>query len=239
MNSDAGEAHQLVLGVVPRAGGSFGNFESGGNAVALHSVRAMTEGQGDDVAYLWGAGGTGKTHLLEAAAREAASRDRPAAYLSLRERGELEVSILSGLDQLSLICIDDLDGLVGDAVWEEAFFHLCNRIRANRARLVVTASRSPIEIGFRLADLASRLRAGVVLQLRALDEAGCARALQRRAQERGFELSDDVTGYLLRRERRDMHSLFELFERIDRSSLRHKRRVTVPFVRDLLGLGMD
>ena len=93
------------------------------------------------------------------------------------------------------------------------------------------APRTP---AWRLADLASRLTAGVVWRLRALDESARREALQLHARERGFVLADEVIAYVMKRHRRDMSSLFEFLDRLDRSSLAAQRRVTVPFVKALL-----
>ena len=48
-------------------------------------------------------------------------------------------------------------------------------------------------------------------------------------------MSNDVADYLLRRCPRDMDSLFNLLNRLDQASLAAQRRLTIPFVRDLLG----
>jgi DnaA family protein len=85
-----------------------------------------------------------------------------------------------------------------------------------------------------LPDLASRLASGAAFRLRELDDAGKIAALQQRALRRGFEMPDAVAGYLLGRYARDTHSLFALLERLDHASLEAKRRLTIPFVRELL-----
>jgi DnaA family protein len=58
--------------------------------------------------------------------------------------------------------------------------------------------------------------------------------LQLRARQRGFELPDDVAHYLLRRAPRDPASLFALLDRLDYASLAAQRKLTIPFVRELL-----
>jgi DnaA family protein len=70
--------------------------------------------------------------------------------------------------------------------------------------------------------------------LQPLADADKAAALQRRALRRGMTLPDDVARYLLRRIPRDMGALMAALERLDRASLEAKRRLTIPFVRDLI-----
>ena len=84
-----------------------------------------------------------------------------------------------------------------------------------------------------MRDLSSRLGAGLVYQLVVLDDSGKLQALKQRAQHRGFALGDDVGRYVLERYPRDTAALFGLLDRIDRASLVHQRRVTIPFLRSL------
>jgi DnaA family protein len=60
---------QLPLELLPPAAPSFDNFVAGANAEALGTVRSLAEGRSAErIVYLWGAPGTGRSHLLRAAA---------------------------------------------------------------------------------------------------------------------------------------------------------------------------
>jgi DnaA family protein len=147
--------------------------------------------------------------------------------------------MLEGWDALELVCVDDLDRIVGDARWERALFTLYNGLLEHGGALLVASARSPAELDFELPDLASRLRSGPVFQLAALDDADRLLALQGHALARGLALPDDTARYLLRRTRRDMHSLCAVLDTLDRASLAAQRRLTVPFVRDLLSASAE
>jgi DnaA family protein len=71
--------------------------------------------------------------------------------------------------------------------------------------------------------------------LRPLDEAQQRAALQLRAGMRGIELPEETLLYLQRRFARDIGSLHELLDRLDLASLQEQRRLTVPFIRAVLG----
>jgi len=71
--------------------------------------------------------------------------------------------------------------------------------------------------------------------LKPLDEADRRELLRERAASRGIEIDDAVIDWLFAREKRDLASLFNVLDRIDRASLAAQRRVTVPFLRTLLG----
>lgn len=223
---------QLPLGVALRRRCSFSNFIAGANASAIALLRdLLCTAQG--VVYLWGGAGTGKSHLLEACCNDASVRHQRVAYIPLGDHA-LEPSVLHGLSDVDLICIDDVDQVAGQRAWEEALFHLYNQAEVAPAPMVLSARVAPRTAAWTLPDLASRLTAGVIWRLRALDEDARREALQLHARERGFDLSDEVVTYVMKRRRRDMTSLLEFLDRLDQSSLAAQRRVTVPFVKSLL-----
>ena len=73
-----------------------------------------------------------------------------------------------------------------------------------------------------------------MLTLQALDESEQIAALQLRAQLRGFELPDETAQFLLRRLPRDMTRLYAFLDELDEASLVAQRRLTVPFVREVM-----
>lgn len=184
--------------------------------------------------YLWGNPGTGKSHLLQALCTRAADSRGTTAYIPLSQLDELSTEMLEGLEQLDLVCIDDLQRVAGITHWEQALFHLFNRLRDNARSLVIAATSSPGGIGIELPDLKSRLSWGLTYHLQPLREAECLTALQQRARARGFTLPDEVAAYLVKRIPRDTHTMFQLLDRLDQASLAEKKRLTVPFVRRLL-----
>ena len=225
---------QLPLALRPRSTATFRDFVAGCNAAATSHVQAAAAGRGEQFVYLWGSAGAGKSHLLESACHACGSQGKLSALVSLREWSTLGASVLDDLEQLTLVCIDDLDAIAGFSAWEERLFHLHNRARETGTRLLISGARSPAALGLGLSDLASRLSAALVYRLLELDDDQRISVLRRRAARRGFEMPEDVAEYLLRRQPRDMHSLMALVERLDAASLAAQRRVTIPFVRELL-----
>lgn len=230
MSSHSIVPQQLALRIGLRDGITFDNFMPADNAPLLHQLRQGSE----PFIYLWGANGSGKSHLLHALCHAANENGVTAAYLSLRDYPALDAVMLDGLEQYAVVTLDDLDAIAGITVWEEALFHLYNRIRDSGGRLVVTATATPVNAGFHLPDLISRLGWGPVYQVHSLDDAGKGAALQLRARRRGMELPDEVAAYLLKHSARDLPGLFMLLDDLDQATLTAKRRLTIPFVRELL-----
>ena len=64
-------------------------------------------------------------------------------------------------------------------------------------------------------------------------------ALMAGARRRGLELPVATGRYILRHTARDMGSLLTLLDRLDLASLAAQRRLTIPFVRVLIGAAAD
>ena len=231
-----GQPVQLPLGIKLRDEATFDSFHAGPNAAVVAAVRALAA-PGDGAVsqiYLWGPTGSGRSHLLQAACHEAAGAGSLAMYLPLEEVLAHDASIFEGMEQFDLLCLDQLEVIAGDPAWEEALFHLYNRLGEHGGKLLVAATAAPRPLGIGLADLASRLGWGLVFQLHPLTDEDKQQMLQLRASLRGLQLSDDVARYILSRGARGMGELFEVLERLDQASLQAQHRLTIPFVKRVM-----
>jgi DnaA family protein len=131
------------------------------------------------------------------------------------------------------ICIDQIESVLGDSGWERRLFALHQELDEQGGRYVVASSQAPQALPIQLADLASRLRGGLVLRVQSLDDAEQMAALQLRAELRGLELNTEVAQYVLRRLPRDMGTLCGFLDRLDQAALAAQRRLTIPFVRQV------
>lgn len=226
--------HQLALGIRLPDTARYDNFHAGPNAEVLRALQTLGDSGDAALLYLSGGAGSGKSHLLQAFSREMTERGRQAVYLPLGELAALGPAILEGLESADAVVLDDLDGVAGDTMWEEALFHLFNRLRDAGRVLLVAAADRPDAIGLRLPDLVSRLTWGLVYALSPLDDAGRLSVLQLRAEQRGLELNTEVGQFLLRRCERDLTALCQLVDRLDEASLAAQRRLTIPFVKTVI-----
>ncbi len=194
--------------------------------------------------YLWGEEGVGKTHLLLAAVSEATRSGARALYVPFREGGGGQAAMLGGVEELDLLCLDDVEGACSDRASATALFHAWNRMQAARlasergggpgARVVVAARRPPSRLEGPLPDLISRLCACLVYRVHPMGDEELRELLVRAARSRGIAIGDEVLAYLMRRAPREPGALLSLLDDLDRLSLSVKRPVSLPLAREVL-----
>ncbi len=227
---------QLPLAIQLNNEATFRDFCWGENALLHQQIDRSISGIGDRFMYLWGLPGSGKSHLLQACC-QAVGGHRTSIYLPLKLLKEWGPQMLEGLDEQDWISMDDLDVVAGDPVWEEALFHLYNRVRDNGKTTLIISGQQPVaNLPIRLPDLRSRLSWGLVFQINELSDDDKINTLSRLANNRGFELPSSVGQFLINRCGRNMHDLDALLNRLDEASLSAQRRITIPFVKSILGI---
>ena len=228
---------QLALEIGLRDDATFDSYCKINNEMAYACVVDMSQGNGEQFTYLWGGAGVGKTHLLQAVCHFASEREISAVYLPLENIiNSFDIDKLYGLENIDLVCLDNIQVIATKAKWEEGLFHLFNNIKNNQNKLLITADRPPAQLNLNLSDLKSRLSWGVVYQLHDLEDEAKLIVLQSRAKSRGLELDCAVGRFLLRRCSRSMSYLFEVLELLDKASLAKQRKLTVPFVKQILDI---
>lgn len=220
---------QLPLGVRLAESARFASFVAGPNREALELLAGCSPPR---LLWLWGRTGTGKTHLLQAACAAVGERGGAAAYLDHESVGK--PGLLEGFDALDLVCLDSLERVSDDAAWNAAIFRLHTLMQDGSGRLYVASTGPPAALRFRLPDLRSRLLAAPVHQLHELAEEDRIAVLEQRAGRLGLVLPRESAAYLVHRMPRDMHSLCAALDRLDVAALTAQRRLTVPFLRQVL-----
>jgi DnaA-homolog protein len=212
----------LAMGVEPAR--TFASFLPGANALAIAHLKSLSP-QAAPV-YLWGARGTGKTHLLHAFVHQLEEHGARAGWFSAADRPPWPFD-----ESWAAIVLDDCDGLDPDQ--QHAAFALFVEA-ATRSLPVVAAGRvPPVDLALR-EDLRTRLGWGHVFALEPLGEPEVRATLRREADIRGIFLSDEVMSYLLTRFERDLKHLMAQLDRLDEFSLATKRQITVPLLKQML-----
>jgi len=222
----------LTIGISDRL--SFSNFIPGKNEQIIENLKLLIQGKNGGFIYLWGKKGSGKSHLLHASCVEATQRNKKSVYLPLNEINSLGTEIFLSMENQDIVCVDDIYFIEKLADWETGLFNLFNQLQQENKLLIVTSTANPLGSKFELQDLKSRLASGIIYHMQDLEDEEKLMVLKARAQQRGFELSNDVLDYLGSRVARDLISLISWLDKLDEASLISKRKITVPFLRDLL-----
>ena len=236
--SDLAELHfQLPLPIHQSDDETLENFYAENNLLLLNSLQKNFLQLHQQFFYLWGNKGSGKSHLLKGVCQHYLAQQRPALYVPLNKAQYFSPAVLENLEQQALVCLDDLQAVIGNAEWEVAIFDLINRVReTGRTLLIMSADQSPANLPVQLPDLASRLTWGEVYQLAPLNDKQKIEVLQKAAYQRGIELPDETANFLFKRLERDMKTLFNALEKLDQASLQAQRKLTIPFVKEILAL---
>jgi len=227
---------QLALAIQLNDEATLNNFNWQNNELLKQQLENILEFKSEKILYLWGNHGSGKSHILQGCC-QAVNQDQSAIYLPIALLKEWGPESLEGLEEQTLICIDDIDAIAEDKTWEEALFHLYNKIRDQENNLlIISGNNSPSTSSIQLADLRSRLSWGLVLQLHEITDEEKIHTLKLVARQRGFDLSHSVLQFLIKHCSRNMHDLHQILDLLDKSSLQAHRKVTIPFVKDILNM---
>jgi DnaA-homolog protein len=227
-------AEQLPVKFEFRANQTFDDFYPGCNQEIIEQLKMTAIGTGEQLIFLWGDKGHGKSHLLQACCHEAFKRDISAFYLDLSNSVSIKPELFTGLEDFELVCFDNIDALTGREDWELAFFNFFNQHRDRNHRLTLSASCAPSAIAFSLPDLQTRINWGLSLKIQPLEDGDKIAALTHKAQQMGFEIAPQVARFLLTHYDRNLSSLWLILDKLDWASLAAKRKLTIPFLKQIL-----
>lgn len=218
---------QIPLAIAVEAPRTFDNFLAGANAPAVAHLASLAASAAP--VYLWGASGSGKTHLLQATAGHFQQAGSRVGWFSAADPTPWTHD-----EHWSLVVLDDCEAL--DAGQQQAAFALFVAAAAHPLAIVAAGKVPPVDLPLR-DDLRSRLGWGHVYALQPLAEPEVRAALRREADRRGVFLSDEVMDYLLTRFARDLKHLMGQLDRLDEFALANKRAITVPLLKQMLADG--
>jgi chromosomal replication initiator protein len=215
--------------VVPRF--SFENFVvCGGNKTAYQFARKLAAGEGtENLLYVYGPEGSGKTHLLTALANATGGK-----YFSFRDADSLYLGDYpaEGLSRLSelfanapALVLDDLDLLPDIQEVRVELWELFNSFYTSGRKIAIAGLLPPKELPHLDGHLTSRLLWGLVARMDVSDDDSRRMILKKLAEDRQMSLPDEVIDQMLLRVRRDIPSLVYALETINRFSISTKRKV--------------
>ncbi len=223
--------NQLSLPVQLPDHQDFDNYATGDNALAIQHLQTLAAVKVHSTTYISGGLDTGKTHLLYAVC----ATIQGTVFIDCASLDGLSWQMLEGLEYSPAVCIDNIHLLVQLPEWQAAVFDLINRAREiDKCHLIFTASMGAKQLALELPDLNSRLAWGVSFHLKPLTDSQREALLRLRASQRGLDMPSDVAKYLLSHGQRDIATLMLTLDKLDRLSLQQQRRLTIPFVKQIL-----
>ncbi len=229
-------AEQIPIKFEFWANQTFSDFFPASNGETLKHLQNTSRGEGEPFVFLWGDPGQGKTHLLLACCQEAFNLGVESFYFDITNPTVLKnPELLAGLENFDLVCLDNIQALAGKQDWEIALFNFFNQHRDKHNRLILTARSAPNTLGFLLPDLKTRINWGLSLKINPLTDDEKLALISHKAHQMGTEIAPQAARFLLTRYDRSLESIWTALDKLDMASLAAKRKLTLPFLKQVLG----
>ncbi len=223
---------QLVLDIGLYTGPTLANFWAGPN---LETVRHLELWVGTGATaslrspvptYLWGAAGSGKSHLLQATRAAVRAQGESVGWMDAHSHTDQVFE-----EHWTVVFLDDVH-LYTAAQQQQAFNWFVNAQTWQRP-VLAAGELAPADLVLR-DDLRTRLGWGHIYSLQLLSEPERRAVLRQAADARGIFLSDEVMDYMLKRFSRDLGSLMELLGLLDGYALQTQRAITIPLIKSMM-----
>ena len=211
---------------------TFETFYLGPNKSVVDSLRD----EKNQLIWLAGLEGFGKTHLLHAFLNSHEHENKKVLYLPMSESQDFTPDILDNLAQYDLVAIDDIENIIGDMIWEEQLLKFYEDSFSTPNKILIAANDTPKGLNFLLPDLSSRFNLALIERLRPMNEDEMIKAILIHSKARGFDLPEDSAKYLINRVPRDVSVLVDMIKLLDYESLSMQRKLTIPFIKTVLDI---
>lgn len=226
-------AKQIPLRFEFQSNQSFSTFYPGNNQEIINHLHQLPSNN-EQLTFLWGDAGTGKTHLLQAVSQETNKQGKTSFHFSFNKNNLPSASMLDGLENIDLVCFDNIDQISGNAEWEHNFFNFYNVHRDNSKQLVLSSTCPPKFLAFQLTDLKTRMSWGLTFKINYLSDEQILKALIHKANYLGFEIPLKVGQFLMTHYARDLPSIWKILDKVEQETLAAKRKLTIPFLKQIM-----
>ena len=192
-----------------------------------HLVSLLKDSNFLDDLFIYGTKQSGKTFLLQAMCNSYSSMRKSSLYVPLKKVMNYGVEIFESLENIDLICIDDIEQVISITEWEKEIFNLINKSLISKSRLIFTSSKDLKSLSFSLPDLESRIKKIQSHELYPIDDKDIIDALKYISQFKSINLGDKEAKYLVTYSQRDISNLIQILESLDQLSMEMKRKITI------------
>jgi len=164
-----------------------------------------------------GSKGCGKTHL--------------AHIWQAKSQGEfIDVGNVANMAEIHHAIIENIENIKD----QKKLLHIFNHVKEVGGFLLMTTGLKLSEISFSLPDLESRIKSSQYTRISQPDDELLKAMLVKNFSDRQLKISNEVLAFLLPRIKRSASGVAEIVAKLDKSSLKHKRNITIPFVKENL-----
>ena len=176
-------------------------------------------------------GSNGKSYLLQAICNDFSNSNNSSIYIPMQEAINLDPSILEGVSELNLICIDDIDLINKRREWEIALFNLINECYEKECFLLLSGSINKLEA---IPDLVSRIKKMETLRLEAINDDELLEATKAISKNLNIEISDKNMNYLINNSKRDIKTIFRTLSQLEKESLERKKSIGLNLIKEFI-----
>lgn len=231
-----GHNSQLCFNLACRVPYQLDRYIGQDNAQLVKSLQSCIQARNNLAWYIFisGAPQYGKTYLLKACCHDVIQQGCSPIYIDLSEHYRLSPDIFTGLDQVDLVCVDNIHSVIGNTVWEEALFDLYNRLAVKKTPLIVSAHCISRQLRVGLKDLQTRLSQGLEFTLESLSDDELMLLMQEKAREKGYVLPEKIAFFILQHCERSPGYVVDIVEKISVSAFSSKQALNLSFIKKLI-----
>ena len=175
-------------------------------------------------------GSNGKSYLLQALCNDFSNSNNSSIYIPIQKAIKLDPSILEGISQLNLICIDDVDQ-INKREWEIALFNLINECYEKECFLLLAGRINKLEV---IPDLVSRIKKMETLRLEPINDDELFEATLAISKNLNIEISDKNMNYLINNSKRDIKTIFRILSQLEKESLERKKSIGLNLIKEVI-----
>ena len=224
---------QLALQIQVNERASLNNFfVSVNNNKTIQILKNILLGSDNGIqVFIDDLGSNGKSYLLQAICNDFSNSNNSSIYIPMQEAINLDPSILEGVSELNLICIDDVDLINRRREWEIALFNLINECYEKDCFLLLSGSINKLEA---IPDLVSRIKKMETLRLEAINDDELLEATQAISKNLNIEISDKNMNYLINNSKRDIKTIFRTLSQLEKESLERKKSIGLNLIKEVI-----
>ena len=247
---DVPERKEILPSIQSRlnSGFTFDAFVEGkSNQLAKAAAIQVSENLGNSYnpLFIYGGGGLGKTHLLQAGGNAVMTK-QPGARVSYVHSERFVGDMVRGLQHntisdfkrsyrsLDALLIDDIQFFAGKERSQEEFFHTFNALLEGQKQIILTCDRYPKEVSGLEERLKSRFGWGLTVAIEPPELETSVAILMKKASIESVVLPEEVAFFIAKRIRSNIRELEGALRRVVANSQFTGSEITLEFAKQAL-----